>query len=546
MLQDGPFIRLISSSKRGLGGVELWLQKDTLEQAFKCTIDATKDIMVWSQDERHLAAHIQVGAFVFDCIVCYAPQKGRETSEIECWWEEIAKVVEERTWKAPLFMMGDMNCRIGSVTTEGIQSLAADLEDAGGTCLRELCDKHALTIPSTFSTLHKGNTNTYTGTRGHQTRNDYIAIPDECVAGVVSSHVDGDIDLLNGNHDHAVIALELSILWRNQQAFGAKKVFTYDRQAARAYKKVKACQDAIAPMVPWRVDVNEHWDQIREAYRSYATKFFPKPKRQKRQLYLSEKAWNILCAKKDNKQEFLEIKRAKRRQLLHSIFKAWRNPESQPQAFDDLQWTITCQREAVTLEKQIQLDQAFKQQKRADWTAWTEAKMEELVTQTNRVKGAEVFKVIQPKRIIDKANGKLRRPLPGLRDGSGTWQHSRTGIADAWQGQFSNIENAEPTTMTELRERTQPNCEPKHISLLKNIPTIYDYEKAVRGMADSKAAGADGIGAELLQLNPGTNVPQLYSLMVKSATRAQVPAEMCGEKDLLASWKAIVGFYWNR
>ena len=60
--------------------------------------------------------------------------------------------------------------------------------------------------------------------------------------------------------------------------------------------------------------------------------------------------------------------------------------------------------------------------------------------------------------MIDRAAGKLRKPLPGLRDKDGRWQVTREEVAGAWQRQFASIENAEATTMTILRQMSQPWC----------------------------------------------------------------------------------------
>ena len=354
VLEFGPFIRLISAAKAGLGGVEVWIHKQRIEEAFKCDLVAHKDITVWSQSERHLAVHIQCGSFGMDCLNLYAPQKGRAEEEVQAWWDSIDQIIQDRTWDAPFFMLGDLNCRIGSVISDSIQDLAADIEDTGGSRLREICERQSLLIPSTFGQFHKGPSHTYTGTRGQQTRNDYIAVPSTCVEGIVSSNVDYDIDLLNGGHDHSVVSLELQIHWRHSQTSNVVKAVKYDREAARQAKKQNEHTHAIAPAVPWTIDVNEHWDRVRDKFQQHAVKNFAKQKRQKRQMYISEKAWQILCTKKDIKQDYNAMRKLKRQHILKSFFDAWKSPGSVSQA-GQMSITLIQQQEALLFEQQMRL-----------------------------------------------------------------------------------------------------------------------------------------------------------------------------------------------
>ena len=135
-----------------------------------------------------------------------------------------------------------------------------------------------------------------------------------------------------------------------------------------------------------------------------------------------------------------------------------------------------------------------------------------------------MFKALQPKRMIDRAKGKLTKCFPGYRDAQGQGQTSREAIAGAWQRQFAEVENAEPATMQELRQASKPFNKPRDVKILKEIPTLYDYEAALRGMSDGKAAGVDGIGAELLQLNIVPHAQRMYSLMLKSCSSERTNA----------------------
>ena len=527
-VQTGPYVRLISQASRGQGGVELWLHTDHFQEILQTPLQPSKDILVWSQDSRHIAVHIDCQGFQLDIISAYAPQKGRDAQDIDAWWQDMQNVLQQRTWRAPLLFCGDLNCRIGSVESEGIQSCGADLEDQGGVLFRELCTTQKLVVPATFSELQQGPTHTYIGTRGQRTRNDYIAVSEACLPGVTKAWVDDAIDLLNGDRDHLVVALDMEVAVNLCKHAGAQKAAGYDRQAAREAKKDPANKDIITPLVPWNCDVNEHWDRVRDTYRRYAAQHFPKPKRNKRQHYLSEQAWAILCQKKDVRIEYQEIKRQKRHSLLKHVFGAWKNNAYTTTPFDQLQQSTLMQREACLYEQQLRLTHAFRAQKKVDWQAWVNAQISATIQKANDSKGAALFRALQPKRMIDKYAGRLRKPLPKLVDAQGQSQVQRQHIAIAWQKQFASTENADCAKMSELRSQSVAISNPRPAQFLLELPTLYDLEKAVRSMSDAKAVGVDAIGAELLQTNLVPNVQRLYAMLLKMGVRGQAITEMCG------------------
>ena len=134
--RDGNFVRLISAGDHGHSGVELWLNVAQLEAKFKCVLSCQNDILVWHRDARILAVHLQVDRTGIDVVVAYAPQRGRPDNEIVEWWNHLEAVIQSRKWNAPLWILGDMNCKLGSVLTPAIGGLAADLEDLGGERMR--------------------------------------------------------------------------------------------------------------------------------------------------------------------------------------------------------------------------------------------------------------------------------------------------------------------------------------------------------------------------------------------------------------------------
>ena len=70
--------------------------------------------------------------------------------------------------------------------------------------------------------------------------------------------------------------------------------------------------------------------------------------------------------------------------------------------------------------------------------------------------------------------GKLTKPLPGYRSLDGQWKFSRDDIAEAWQQQFADIENAETVAFDDLLTKSKPNCEARTAEQLLEMPYNID------------------------------------------------------------------------
>ena len=134
--------------------------------------------------------------------------------------------------------MGDLNCKVGSISNDSIGECAPDFEDLGGERFRKLCQRWDLVVPSTWDDWHHGRSDTYFTSHGHGSCIGYIAVSNECRMGIRQSFVDYDIDLLwlNGDSDHFPLRLDLDISFKPQKPQGFKKIGLYDIEAARAYK----------------------------------------------------------------------------------------------------------------------------------------------------------------------------------------------------------------------------------------------------------------------------------------------------------------------
>eukprot|EP00435_Cladocopium_sp_Y103_P075263 s194_g55.t1 len=530
-LQVGPYQRLVSAGVNGQCGVELWIDTDAMSQLAGTRIQVTSDVCTWHSTPRIMATTVHWGSLVLEIITCYAPQKGRQHKDIEEFWAEVDHILHRCTTGASIFLLGDFNCRIGSVETAGIGAANPDFEDFGGELCRQVCDTHDLCIPSTMPDLHAGDPFTYTGPQGARSRIDFIAISQHMRNGVVTSFVDPDIDVLNGDRDHSALVTHLDVQFTSCLPQGFQKKTFYDRHEARKAKAeghLDALQDF--PLQSWDLDVNDHWNQMRTFLQEKCKSLFPLPKRQPRQLYFEPHTWELLCQKKELRQQHRALEKETSLCRLAMFFQAWKCQDGLHQSHSEIRFRlhVALMQEAVILEARRRLIKNFKQCKQKDWKNWVQKQLQDKVANMRNAKGSEIYRILKPKRMIDAKCGKLRKQLPGFLDGNGVWQASRPRIAAAWQAQFAGIENADSTTFEELLAKSQPVCHQLTCAHLQQVPTLMEVERALRALSESKAAGLDGLGSEIYQGNIATSAKRVYPLVMKMFTRQQGIAEHTG------------------
>ena len=524
----GPFLRLIAAGTKGQAGVELWIHTENFMRKTGTPLREEQDVCVWQSDHRCLAATVTSDVLELDLIVCYAPQAGKADSEIRLWWQSFREVLRKRPSKSPMLWMGDWNCRIGSVVTEQIGDHHADEEDTGGQEMRQTCSKFDMFVPSTMAEWHQGDSWTYRSPLGARSRIDFIAVQSDLFRGVTSSRIDDSVDVMNGDHDHRVVTLDVQLEQVSHMHAYLSREVPYDRDKARK-NKMDGAIDLFAkiPTCPWDMDVNVHWANVRDQLQDLACQHFPKPKRQCRQLYFSDEVWTKVCQRKDLRQLHRKQQRDKDFAIMSTLFQCWkqkRESTSTERANDHL-----CRMQmALTLQARQKVDGDFRKCKRQQWKQWVLQQTESKLSQLEGASNTQLYKILQPKRMVAKSHRHLKRSLPGLQSDGDAWAVGRRQIALAWQNQFAAIENAESTTMEDLLKRSVADCDQISLDDLTQIPSVYQVEDSLRQMNDRKAAGLDSAGAELFQIKPAETAKRIYPILLKSTVRRQTTPELTG------------------
>ena len=422
--------------------------------------------------------------------------------------------------------MGDMNAKIGSVNSAAIGDLAFDDEDFAGELLHHLCIDLDLGVPSTMREIHQGQSWTYSGSRGQRTRIDFFAISQECMNAVRTTQVDSSIDVLNGNRDHVTLSMHMQLSIQTKSPAGFKRVGLYDRHKARTEPtpNIHSC----IPLIDWRTHVNEHWSQMRDGLQDAARRFYPKPRRQKRQLYFSEEVWDLVCHRKDIRNLHCATQKTLRTMMLSQCFRAWKSKNADHAKASDYTIHQLQMEDAVLFEQKRCVDQRFRLAKKRDWKVWIQTQSEKLANDMKQAKAADIYKILKPKAAIASHSGKMRRPLPGLKNTAGQWCMNKHQIAIAWKKQFGQIEHAVEIPLSAMTETSQGQISNAGPSDLVGVPSVYDLELAIRSLHNTKAPGVDALGTELFQQDVEAMAKRLYPLLLKLCVRGQWVPELAG------------------
>ena len=264
IVDEGPYTKIVSPGMQGQAGVEIWLHLEMLKEKLRCDFQIQKDVVVWFSDPRILAVHLGIPGQAVDIVCCYAPQRGRTQQEIQAWWQSLDNAMAQRTWTGPIWLAGDMNCSVGSLETAEVGDASPDLEDFPGECMRLFAQKWGLVVLNTWHDIHRGPAWTHQGIRGGFTRIDYILVSEECREAVESTHVDHEVDVLNGGKDHFPLVAKIHFTVGGDRQSLLRRTTRYNRNEARKMKQKGSDLLHTIPQIPWdscqwTLEQNSRW-----------------------------------------------------------------------------------------------------------------------------------------------------------------------------------------------------------------------------------------------------------------------------------------------
>ena len=114
-----------------------------------------------------ISVHFQGKPFNITVIQVYAPTSNAEEADVEWFYDDLQDLLELTPQKDVLFIIGDLNTKVGSKETPGVTGkFGCGVQNVAGQRLIEFCKENTVVIANTLFQQHKRRLYTWTSPDG--------------------------------------------------------------------------------------------------------------------------------------------------------------------------------------------------------------------------------------------------------------------------------------------------------------------------------------------------------------------------------------------
>ncbi|CAE7561232.1 CFDP2 [Symbiodinium sp. CCMP2456] len=436
----------------------------------------------------------------------------------------------------------------------------AEEETVAGSYFHDFLLSHALCLPCTFSGVHTGDTWTWSSARGDRHRLDYVAIPQGWVEFVTSSRVWYALEAMQKRDDHIPVLLRCTF----QRAVRDRPVDVFRRKSCRPNDLDPKLDRAVflgqlgRSCVPtWDLDVDSHFAHFVQTWTAAGQTVIEAAAAAPRQSFLTGDTMKLVDARKALraylKQEEAEL--ARRYQLIgfagFVLHMQGRTFSERARARAGL-WLrdveVSIARAWASLGLACRL---LRHAVRTDRNQYLE-KLAHEVTLADLSRPKQLYQ--RARKAFPKAASARRSrftALPAVETNDGLLATTAEDRAECWREHFADQECGVPTSPRAFQERLFQADRRHHVGGspvfdVSLLPSLSSIEAAVLGLRRAKAAGPDGITAELLKVSPGLAARHLVALHLKSVMAVQEPVEYKGGALMTLAKRAAAAFGRNK
>lgn len=190
-----------SATDSGLYGVQLWIAVSLHAEVCECR----------PVDPRELFVVLRIGQRMVIVGVGHSPIEGSDDTEV--FYESFGSHLRELRTKHPdafVWILADLNTRVGSVPDLHIGRHGAQTENSNGCCMRRFLVEHQLAAVNAF--FEHGAGWTWAVSTGQRHRIDYVLCLRHRLHLVKDCVVDYDIDLVDSERDDHCLVVALATL----------------------------------------------------------------------------------------------------------------------------------------------------------------------------------------------------------------------------------------------------------------------------------------------------------------------------------------------
>ena len=540
----------------GSRGCELWLSK---QQPYASSPKMKhyfrhEHVHVAAYSDRYILAILNAPHLHIRILVLHAPHAASQDVDVESWWQTIQQMINRICTSLPIIVLGDMNAKLGSVSSDSVGSYAPEQESLTGHLLHALLLESRLWAPSTFEEHHQGTSFTWTSCDGLSHRLDFVLLPIHWKAYHVQSYVAANIDLCTAKEDHAVACVDLSMA----VAKSKRQHLEHVRIDANTCKDKGAQQQFIQylstpPTIPWEVGVGLHAELVTSWLQQGAQQCFRRTKQQPRQRYMSELTWQIVQLRKQLRKMMMRAEAHVRLIVLRKFFGAWTFAQHNKISQHDtcsvapMHETTSCQQArnlrhlahqcrcvfAWTFFHRNHLHAAARQASRQDRITVSQEIIDQFLTAARGTDTKTLYRSLQP--LLGQTHRRklsMFRPVPAVRLADNTLANDPTAAAHRWQSHFAEAKQGNTASVQQLQElaRLEAPCY-KREQLpfdFSSLPSLQDIETYIHKARKGKSPGVDGLPSEVYKVAPSAMAHILWPAMAKAAIRCSEPLRWRG------------------
>ena len=524
-----------SSAVQGQLGVALWIAR-RWRGAGGQPVAATH-LTVLHSDPRLLLVRCCSQAIKADFCVAHAPQKQKGQGAAVCseWWKTAVSLLTSLARDShPLILFIDANASIGAAATSAFGTHAAEPDDMNSQSFEELLLRRQLWLPATFEQCHEGPSHTFVSKpEGNPHRIDYVAVVQAWTpACVASSHVLYDLDVAQRADDHFPVVLDLRISVRGcRRLDGTARAWEHGN-SSKLRDLVKGCEVPV-----WDTSVDAHAQLVTQQLQLLQRKVFPKASLRPKKTFVSKESWQLIQQRNASRAWLRRLDAKEHVARVRVVFTAWRwtcsvgCAQEVAQACSGAVFSARAAKvQAVVKYKGLcaQLRQALLGDKAAHIAKVAARCVDGFSEQNTR----KAYQALQVFRQNAKNVKRQAHALPKLELADGTLANTAQERADRWLQHFSEVESAEPIPRELLPMLAHEQSRPVLGQVLNShggfIPTLLDWERAMRAGKPRKHPGPDGIRQELCHLHVPSIASLSYALFLKVALCVQEPLRFKG------------------
>ena len=417
----------------------------------------------------------------------------------------------------------DFNARV-PLSFDGVSgSLEHGDPDTGGWQVAQILADAGIWLPSTYHSLHVGDSTTYIHPSGTPHRIDYTLIGGSAVVRTVRSQVEEDFDNASPQEDHKLLKLCLQgLLGASSRRTSLKRPrYDCDKLLDSASKERLRQRLRDFPQPPWQMHPDQHCKQLEDYLRDVLSTDYSLPPRKIGSSYIPEKVWKW----REQKLSFKLRTRGRLNlwaALLGRAFNQWK-------AGVDYGVVWLLHKEGFLYQLAAAAVKYVSGRIRREINIAKNAFLTKVATEGHQG-AAKVLQRVKQAGIGGKNAKPTTRPLPLLyHPDDGTAITTRKQRDDVWLLHFGRQEQGtvKPTSRF-IREAGELLCHEDATWSWEHLPTYQDIAAVLRTLPRRKASGLDGIPAELLLSDPSEVSRLLHPLCIKAALHQRQPLQWRG------------------